>query len=287
MFSLLNLIISVPKSYIDIYHLLQPFYKHLHNENIIYIEPSLILDSFSLHPSDLMKGFTLAKEEAESLYGIKTNAIYTISRCNSIEKSKQILQTAEPFKDLFVGLNAAGHEELLPASQIKELYSLARNLGFAKDGHATIHTGEETSPDFIISSLAYLGLTRIDHGVRAVEDPFLMKFLGDNHFSLAMCPVSNKKLKVCERFSDGKYVYHQFVEAGCRVSVNSDDPYMMDGFLNDVFKDLYQYYGEGLPGGLRCYVDFIRNGFLMSFNTENEKKRYVRMVDEEISKIFL
>ena len=282
MLQLLNIILTVPQSYIDIYHLLMPIYSKLHSANVVYIEPSIIFNSFSLHPSEVVKGFIIAKNEAESLYGIKSNLIYSFSRNSTIERMKSSMMELHPYKDLFVGINAAGNEENMPACQIKELYQYAEDIGLCRNGNKTIHTGEEASPDHIIGSLALLGLKRIDHGVRAAEDPHLLKFLGDSQFNLAMCPFSNRKLKVYDRFCEGKSNLHKFIEAGCKVSINSDDPYLLGCFTEDVYMDVYREYGEGLPGGMKAYVDMVKNGFSMSFMEDCEKERYIKLIDSQV-----
>lgn len=286
MFQLLNIILKVPQTYIDIYHLLLPIYSKLHAANVVYIEPSVILTEFSLHPSEVIKGINLAKNEAESLYGIKTNLIYTISRNSSIETINTNMMELFPNKDLFVGINAAGNEENMSACKIKQVYQLAKDLGIGKNGSATIHTGEETSPDHIIASLAFLDLKRIDHGVRATEDPHLMKFLGDSQFNLAMCPFSNRKLKVYDRFCEGKSNLHRFIEAGCKVSINSDDPYLLGCFTDDVYMDVYREYGDGLPGGMAGYVELVKNGFSMSFMEESEKERLIKLINSQVKNLF-
>lgn len=287
LFDLLEVIEAIPTSYIDLYHALMPYYARLNSQNVNYIEPSIYFGSFNLHPSEVLKGILQAASEAEGLYGIKTGLIYLFGRGESEKKMKENLSVLQQDKECFVGINAAGNEMKMTAKQIKPVYEYAKNLGFCKDGNATIHTGEEAPVEQIISSLYHLDLKRIDHGIRAHEDPYLLKFLGDCNFSLAMCPVSNKKLKVCERFCSGKYVYDQFIRSGCKISINSDDPYLINSFLNDVYLDFYNYYEDRLPNGMRTYVDLIKNAYSMSFLSDYSKANYLNSLNHQLNKLNL
>ena len=287
LFELLDVIEAIPTSYLDIYHALMPYYAKLSTQNVNYIEPSIYFGSFSLHPSETLKGVLQAANAAEDLYGIKTGLIYLFGRGGSETKMKENLALLQQEKESFVGINAAGNEMKMTAKQIKPVYEYAKNLGFCKDGNATIHTGEEAPVEEIISSLYHLDLKRIDHGVRAHEDPYLLKFLGDCNFSLAMCPVSNKKLKVCERFCSGKYVYDQFIRSGCKISINSDDPYPLNSFLDGVYRDFYDYYEDRLPNGMQTYVDLIKNSYSMSFLSEFSKANYLNSLSHHLNKLNL
>lgn len=287
LFDMLEVIEAIPTSYNDIYHALLPYYARIHEQNVNYIEPSVYFGSFNLHPSEILKGIRLAANEAEGLYGIKTNLIYCFGRGEAESTMKENLALLQQDKECFVGVNAAGNEMKTPAKKIKPVFEYAKDLGFCRDGNATIHTGEEASADQVISSLYYLDLKRIDHGVRAHEDPYLMKFLGDIHFPLAMCPVSNRKLKVCERFCSNQYIYDKFIQSGCRISINSDDPYLLNSFLNDVYIDFYNTYQDRLPNKNLAYIDLIKNAYSMSFMSDSEKSYYLTSLDHHLNKLDL
>lgn len=287
LFDMLEVIEAIPTSYIDVYHALLPFYAKIYGQNVNYIEPSIYFGSFNLHPSETLKGIRLAADEAESLYGIKTNLIYCFGRGESERTMKENLALLQQDKGCFAGVNAAGNEMKMTAKQIKPVFDYAKELGFCRDGNATIHTGEEASADQVISSLYYLDLKRIDHGLRAHEDPYLMKFLGSINFSLAMCPVSNRKLKVCERFCSNQYVYDKFIQSGCKISINSDDPYLLNSFLNDVYIDFYNTYQDNLPNKNLAYIDLIKNSYSMSFLSDSEKSIYLASIDNQVNKLDL
>ena len=98
-----------------------------------------------------------------------------------------------------------------------------------------------------------------------------------------MCPVSNQKLKINERFCEGKYCYDEFIDKGCMVSINSDDPEIYNSFLDDVYRQFLENYENTQI--FDNFAQIVKNGFLMGFLQENEKKYFLSEIDSQISKI--
>lgn len=103
------------------------------------------------------------------------------------------------------------------------------------------HAGEEGPPDYIIQALDLLGVKRIDHGVRASEDPALLARLAADGVALTVCPLSNLKLRV---FPDmHAHTLGQLLAAGVKVTLNSDDPAYFGGYLNDNIRAVLSWSG--------------------------------------------
>lgn len=283
---ILGVVCEIPASSTDIYDLLMKFYEKISTRNIVYIEPQMNVNRYKFHPSEIIKGAVQAASEAESLYGIKTNFLLQFSRGAEIEAQKEILYSLEGYKTCFAGVGIAGNEFYKSSKHFKPLFDLARNLGFCRNANnTTVHSGEEAPPNYIIESLHSLGAKRLDHGIRAREDKHLLKFLGDSNFHIAMCPYSNDLIKVNERFCEGKWPYHEFIEAGCMVSINSDDPEAMNSYLDEVHASFIEYYRETKPEIVANYSEIVKNAFRMSFMEENEKHTWIKQIDAELAKI--
>lgn len=119
---------------------------------------------------------------------------------------------------LVTGFNMAGEERMNRVADYAPAFDIARDAGLG----LTIHAGELVGPQSVIDALDLVRPSRIGHGVRAIEDADLVRRLADLGTVLEICPGSNIALKV---FPD--YASHplcRFIEAGVRVTLNSDDP---------------------------------------------------------------
>ena len=76
-------------------------------------------------------------------------------------------------------------------------------------------------------------MSRIDHGVRAAEDPRLLDRLADEQIPLTVCPLSNTKLKVFPDMTHHNIL--DLLERGLKVTVNSDDPSYFSGYVLENF----------------------------------------------------
>jgi adenosine deaminase len=104
---------------------------------------------------------------------------------------------------------------------------------FRKAGNAglrrTVHAGESSGPEGVWDAVDLLGADRIDHGVRAIEDPALVQVLADRQIPLGVCPTSNLVLGVYPSIE--AHPIERLRQAGVRVSVNTDDPALLGASL--------------------------------------------------------
>jgi adenosine deaminase len=103
------------------------------------------------------------------------------------------------------------------------------------------HAGEEGPPEYIWEALDLLKVSRIDHGVRAAEDPKLIARLIEEQIPLTVCPLSNTKLKVFGHMREHNIL--TLLEQGVKVTVNSDDPAYFGGYVTENFVALHDALG--------------------------------------------
>ncbi|HJR87849.1 MAG TPA: adenosine deaminase [Acidimicrobiia bacterium] len=143
------------------------------------------------------------------------------------EDALRTLDLAEPHLDqiLAVGLDSSevGH----PPEKFKNAFARARHMGLRTVAHA----GEEGPPEYVWQALDLLGAERIDHGVRSLEDPDLVKRLRDEQTPLTVCPLSNERLQVVPSLD--RHPLRRMLELGLNVSINSDDPAYFGGYVGD------------------------------------------------------
>jgi len=123
-----------------------------------------------------------------------------------------------------VGLGLDGNEAALgrTTAKFENVYECAAELGLGR----TVHAGESSGPEGVWDALNYLHVDRIDHGVRAIEDPALVNRLAEDQITLNMTPTSNVITGLYPDVSS--HPVGKFIEAGVPVTVNSDDPTAMN-----------------------------------------------------------
>lgn len=89
----------------------------------------------------------------------------------------------------------------------------------------TVHAGGSSGPEGVRDAIELLGADRIDHGVRAIEDPAVVALLVERQVPLGVCPTSNLRLGVCPSMAE--HPIERLRRAGVAVSVNTDDPALL------------------------------------------------------------
>ena len=174
-------------------------------------------------------GITQALQKAEQELGISSQLIMCFLRHLDEDSAFETLKQALPYKDKIIAVGLDSSEQGNPPEKFKHVFQEAINQGFLTVAHA----GEEGPAQNISDALSLLGITRIDHGVRCVEDDDLMEQLIAKRTPLTVCPLSNTKLKVFETMQQHNIV--KLLRKGLCVTINSDDPAYFGGYMNDNF----------------------------------------------------
>ena len=149
------------------------------------------------------------------------------------------------------GIDLHGHETWPLQPWTREVWKNARAAGKLTKAHA----GEFGGPENVRQAVEELGVNRVEHGVRAVEDPAVVDLLAREKVTLDVCPISNVKLGVARSMAE--HPLRRLLAAGVRCTVNSDDPI---AFGNRVMDD---YLTLARDGGMtrKELVQLARNGF--------------------------
>ena len=179
------------------------------------------------------------------------------------------LEQALPYRAKFIGIGLDSSELGHPPEKFARVFARGRELGL----HLVAHAGEEGPPAYIRSALDVLHVERIDHGVRCLEDADLTQRLAREQVALTVCPLSNVKLRVFDTMAQHNLLH--MLDAGLRVTLNSDDPAYFGGYLNANFVAAF----DALPLGLSHARRLARNGFLAAFLPEPVKQAWLDEVD--------
>jgi adenosine deaminase len=126
----------------------------------------------------------------------------------------------------------------------------------------------------VIDALDILKVERIDHGVRAIDDAALVKRLAAERIALTVCPLSNEKLKVYPDLRD--HSLKQLLDAGCAVTLHSDDPAYFGGYMNTNWLATF----NALDLSAADAHALARNSFEASFLPEQDKALWLAKVDD-------
>ncbi|HEY3633939.1 MAG TPA: adenosine deaminase [Caldimonas sp.] len=177
----------------------------------------------------VIEGLAAARERARRELGLTSELILCFLRHLSEEEAIATLLAALPFREHFIGVGLDSSERGHPPEKFARVFARAGELGL----HRVAHAGEEGPPAYIESALDVLGAERIDHGVRCLGDPALVRRLAATRTPLTVCPLSNVKLCVYRDMAEHSLA--ELLAAGLCATVNSDDPAYFGGYINDNF----------------------------------------------------
>ena len=158
--------------------------------------------------------------------GLSCDLIVCFLRDLGGDAAEELLRQALPFREHFIGVGLDSAEVGWPPRLFRTAYDIARAEGL----HRVAHAGEEGGPDYVREALDVLGVERIDHGNRALEDPELVARLRDERVPLTVCPLSNVALKGVSRIEE--HPLPRMLELGLVATVNSDDPAYFGGGID-------------------------------------------------------
>jgi adenosine deaminase len=261
----------------DFFDLTWAYLERVHRENVrhveIFFDPQTHTDR-GVPFQTVITGIHKALVEAEEKFGMTSFLILCFLRHLSEDEAMATLQEALPFRGWIEGVGLDSAEVGFPPEIFERVFAKATEEGFRKVAHA----GEEGPPEYIWQALDLLGVSRIDHGVRCMEDEKLVVRLAKEKTPLTVCPLSNTKLRVFNKMED--HNLKEMLDAGLCVTINSDDPAYFGGYMNDNFLATQ----KGLKLSQEDVVEIAKNGFRASFLPQDSIDEHLRSVDDFVAK---
>ena len=256
----------------DFYELAMAYFRKAASQNVRYVE-------FFFDPQGhtargvafetVINGLTRARSDAEVQLGLRSRMIMCILRHLDEADAERTLDQALAHKDKIIGVGLDSSEVGHPPSKFKSVFRRARDEGLLLVAHA----GEEGPPEYVWEVIDLLGVDRIDHGNRSLEDAALVKRLAQDGLALTVCPLSN--LRLCVVKDMRAHPLRRMMDAGLRVTINSDDPAYFGGYMNENFASV----GSALVLSAPDLTAIARDGFAASFMPEAEKQRALAAFD--------
>jgi len=214
-------------------------------------------------------GMHRALVDAEEKLGITSQLIMCFLRHLSEEAAFETLEQSLPYKELILGVGLDSSEVGHPPEKFSRVFAKAREEGFLTFAHA----GEEGPPSYIWGALDDLKVSRVDHGVRCIEDETLVERLIQEKMPLTVCPLSNIKLCVFDKMESHNIL--QLLERGLCVTVNSDDPSYFDGYMTENFVAMNNAFSMSVDQ----VEQLVKNSIQASFASVERKKEILEALN--------
>lgn len=202
-----------------------------------------------------VNGVASALATSEEEFGVSTLLIAAFLRDLPEEDALDVLEQLLAMNAPIAGIGLDSAEVGNPPSKFVRLYQRAAEAGL----HRIAHAGEEGPASYITDSLDLLGVERIDHGIRCLEDTVLVERLVEEQIPLTVCPLSNVRLRAVDTLAD--HPLPAMLAAGLNVSVNSDDPAYFGGYVDDNFGQLKAVHGFTAKEQSALAANSIRSSF--------------------------
>jgi adenosine deaminase len=254
----------------DFYDLTWAYLKKAHVQNIrhteIFFDP-LAHTNREIPFKTIIQGMQRALQEAQQQFNLSSKLIMIFPRHISAEIAMDLLVQALPFKDWIIGVGLdlspeSGH----PLKKFTDVFKKARDKGFFTVAHCA-------NTDDIWQALQYLNVSRIDHGIRCIDDSELVTKLKEAQTPLTVCPLSNVKMGVFKTINDHN-IKHLF-DSGLCVTINSDDPSYCGGYLSDNFLAIQKAFHFSHNN----LYQLVKNSFQASFLNQAEKQTLLKELE--------
>jgi adenosine deaminase len=258
---------AVLRSEQDYYDLAMAYFGKASSHDVVYAE---VFFDPQAHTSrgvpfqTVIGGLDRARNDAADRLGLQAKLIMCFLRDLPADDAMRTLEQAAPFRDKIIGVGLDSDEKDNPPVKFAEVFREARAEGY----HITMHCDpdDKDSVTHIWQCIDDIGVERIDHGTNCVEDPRLLRRLGDARMGLTVCPISNRWL------TDGlkTAAVKTTMDHGLRPTINSDDPAYFSGYIGDNFAAISR---DGMtPAEIEALT---RNAFEIAWLTDEERARYV------------
>jgi len=260
----------------DFYDLAFAYFQRAGADNVRHVE--MFFDpqghtSRGIAFSTVVNGLSRAIADAGRELGVQASLIMCFLRHLDEADAERTLDSALAFRDKIVGVGLDSSEAGNPPSKFRHVFGRARDAGL----FLTAHAGEEGPPSYVWEALDVLGVGRIDHGNRSLDDPSLVGRLAREQVALTVCPLSNLRLRVIDDLTH--HPLRRMMDKGLVVTVNSDDPAYFGGYVNENYRAV----SDALSLERDEIAAIVRNGIRASLMTAPEKGKVLAEVDRVIA----
>lgn len=243
----------------DFYDLAMAYFTRAHEDGVVHLDmhfdPQAHLQR-GVALETVMQGLLGARQKAEQSLDLTVGVIMAFLRDRPADEALAVLEQASPFWSQIDAVGLDSTENGNPPGEFSRVFSRAAELGLARVAHA----GEEGPADYIIEALDMLGVERVDHGVRCLEDATLVKRLSREQTVLTVCPLSNVSLGVVNELEG--HPLPAMLDSGLNITISSDDPAYFGGGMLANHQACFDAFGWSRATFFQLTRNAIEAGFM-------------------------
>ena len=244
----------------------------LHTQNVVHAEVYISAGVVHWRGGEfapLFEGAERGRQRGERDFGISLYWILDAVRHFGVDEAQRVVEEAIRLKSHnVVGIGIGGDERRAGPEQFREVYDHAAKHGL----RLTVHAGETVGPESIWGALRELKPDRIGHGLRAIDDPLLVRHLAEMQVPVEICVTSNVVTGCCGGVAE--HPVRKLFDAGVCVVLNTDDPDMFHTTLLNEYRIARDVFGFS-EDELR---ELARNSVRASFLPEPRKHELLARV---------
>src|SRR5215207_4860126 len=232
----------------------------------VRFSPDWAFHGHHLNWDECLEGLLHAKEQAEREFDMTIGYIAITSRSMGPESCVKTVDWAVRHKNEFVGVDLADSERDFPLREFIQPVQKVKEAGLK----VTIHTGEDTPASFVKETIELANPDRIGHGIHAIEDMQVIELIKERGITFEINPWSNYLTNSVRTIEE--HPLKKLFDLGVRVTINSDDPEVLETNLNNEYRIAHEVLGMSMEEIMTCN----RNAYEASFIPQETKDRIWR-----------
>jgi adenosine deaminase len=229
----------------------------------IRFSPDWAFHGHRLNWNECLEGLLRAKERAEREFDMGIGYIAITSRSMGPGSCVKTIDWAIDHKDHIIGVDLADAEDVYPIREFVRPVLKAKAAGMK----VTVHSGENTPASAVIETIQTVGPDRIGHGIHVLEDRSAVELVKERGITLEVNPWSNYLTNSVRTIEE--HPLKQLFDLGIRVTINSDDPEVLETNLNNEYRIAHEILGMSIEEIMVCN----RYAYEASFVPDEQKKR--------------
>jgi adenosine deaminase len=215
-----------------------------------------------------LEGLMRVAERAERELGMAIGYIAITSRSMGPESCIRTVDWAIRHRGQIAGIDLADSEEIYPIREFVKPVMKAREAGLK----ITIHSGENTPASAVVETIKKVSPDRIGHGIHVIEDMSAVELVKARGITLEVNPWSNYLTNSVPHIEE--HPLKKLFDLGVKVTINSDDPEVLETNLNNEYRIAHEVLGMSLKEIAVCNRFAVEASFLPKEKKQAVLERY-------------